>query len=141
MFNVEKIKEEIKGFRDEMDINWILETLEKYIEKDSLQMIYPKNIFDRLSEDIEMIAYSKNSIYKAKVNKKEACVEVDKIDKSKLDYLKIKQYSGERSLNGNLVLEIYLNNGEIITLNSEKDSKKNFLDDYKGFIFEVMKNF
>lgn len=141
MFNVEKIREEIKGFKYEMDINWILETLEKSIEKDSFQMIYPKNIFDRLSEDIEMIAYSKNSIYKAKVNKKEACVEVDKIDKSKLDYLKIKQYSGERSLNGNLVLEIYLNNGEIITLNSEKDSKKNFLDDYKGFIFEVMKNF
>ncbi|MCR1848273.1 hypothetical protein NSA42_03185 [Paeniclostridium sordellii] len=141
MFNEEKIRREIKGLRDDLDINWILSTLEKFIGKDSLQMIYPKNIFDRLSEDIEIIVYSKNSIYKATINKKETCVEVDKIDKSKLDYLKIKQYSGEKSLNGNLVLEIYINNGEVITLNSEKDSRNMFVDDYKSFIYEVIKNF
>lgn len=138
MFNEKKLRKELDGFRNMFDYDWMLETLVKFAG--NLEMIYPKNIFDRSSKNIELIAYKNRNIYISSFNEDEQCIEIDKIERYKVDYLKIKQYSGVSSINGNLILEIHLENGEVIILDSKKDSNNSFVKDYEEFIMEIIKN-
>lgn len=140
MFNEETIRKNIYVYKEKHGIEWIIGVLKKCIGEKELGIVYPKN--DRSKKDldgVEILAYKNNSIFRAFYNDKESCIEVNKIDRSNINYLNLRQYSGEE-MYGNLLLDIHLNDGNIITLDAEKDGNSMFKDDYKEFIFEIMKN-
>lgn len=140
MINIEKLEKDLNRIADNTKrriATIMIDTIKESINIEDIEDIYPANFYNNGVPEVSIFILTKTSIYVTSLVKDESLthIEIDKISKDKIDYIRLKQYvSG-------IILDVNFINGRVITLNSSKDSSGSGETIYKKFIYRVIRNY